>query len=278
MISILLMVSSCHLLPKTSPKEQQSPDNIIEEQPETILSPEIGDGSENEHRELTMENIVQIYGDTIFRFNRQTEKTVALTFDDGPDQEFTPQILKILKEYNVPATFFIVGIRGIENPDILRQINKEGHEIGHHGYHHYKMSNLTPKEISDELDQVNQLLNYQIGKSSRIFRPPYGAIDTELVETVKEEGFYIILWDIDSLDWRSLNKDQVLENIMPYIHPGAIVLQHSAGGPGEDLSGTVKALPYIITTLQEQGYRFVTISEMLEGKFVFAKKKKSQDL
>lgn len=279
LISLVLFftISGCIFdVPREEPIEPEPPlkedPNLIGKLPEDEPSPKIGDGSEREHRELTMENIVQMYGDTIFRFGNRHQKTIALTFDDGPDHQFTPQILDVLKKYNVKATFFVTGIRATKGIDVLKRMNQEGHEIAHHGYNHLKMSNLTTEEIREELLKLNQLFQEHLGKTSNLFRPPYGAIDSELVETVKADGFYIILWDIDSLDWRGLTKEQVLNNITPNLHPGAIILQHSAGGPGEDLSGTIQALPVIIETLRNQGYQFVTISEMFAQRLGQGKK------
>ncbi len=272
----LILISGCEFIQSAPDEEEipENPDNIVKQEAappneEPIVeSPELGDGSEKEHRELTPEAIVKIYGDTIFRFKKDSERIIALTFDDGPDANFTPKILDVLKKHEVPATFFIIGVNAEKNPDNLKRITIEGHDIGQHGYNHYKMSNLTPEEINAELDKVNILLKEQTGKSTNIFRPPYGAIDPELVETVKARGDYIILWDIDSLDWRGLDKNQILKNILPEVHPGAIILQHSAGGPGEDLTGTIEALDELIPELQTAGYQFVTISQMFESKMV----------
>lgn len=286
LISLVLFFTISGCIFEEAPKEEQiEPESPIKEDPNLIgeltdkltpgktqTPPETSDGSEKENRELTLENIVQMYGDTIFRFGNNQQKTIALTFDDGPDHQFTPQILDALKKYNVKATFFISGIRAVNNIDMLKRINQEGHEIAHHGYNHLKMSNLTNEEIRGELTRLNQLFKEHLGKMSYLFRPPYGALDPELVETVKADGFHIILWDIDSLDWRGLPKEQVLNNITPNLHPGAIILQHSAGGPGQDLTGTVQALPVLIETLQKQGYQFVTISQMFAQKLGEGKK------
>lgn len=275
-ISILLcavLLTACPLLKQQSPQKgkPEKPKLVSEKEPaKEVVSPEVGDGNEKDHRELSMENIVEIYGDTIFRFGDRNTRTIALTFDDGPDREYTLPILDILRQYGVKATFFITGVRANENRDILRQIYNEGHEIALHGYHHYKMSNLTPEKILEELELLNQLIRTETGQISRVFRPPYGAIDAKLVETIKGEGFFIVLWDIDSLDWRGLSADQVAQNILPYIHPGAVILQHAAGGPGEDLTGTVQALPQVITALQQGGYTFQTISEMFAEKMVMS--------
>lgn len=272
-LCVVMLVSCTMIKPKSAPTPEKSKESKLKskQEPEkVVVSPEIGDGPEKEHRELSMENIVQIYGDTIFRFGARTSRTVALTFDDGPDHEYTPLILDILRQYRVRATFFVTGLRAADHRDLLRRIHQEGHEIALHGYHHYKMSNLTPAKILEELDLLNRLIRTETGEISRIFRPPYGAIDAELVETIKGEGFFIVLWDVDSLDWRGLPVEQVVDNILPHIHPGAVILQHSAGGPGQNLMGTVQALPQIIQTLQQEGYGFQTVSEMFHHKMVLS--------
>jgi peptidoglycan/xylan/chitin deacetylase (PgdA/CDA1 family) len=96
-----------------------------------------------------------------------------------------------------------------------------------------------------------------------LFRPPYGALNTRAIEAIKNAGYKIILWNIDSLDWMNLPKEDVIKNIIPEANNGAIVLQHSAGGPGQDLTGSVEALPVIISTLKEKEYSFATIHELL---------------
>ncbi|PYI51392.1 polysaccharide deacetylase family protein [Paenibacillus flagellatus] len=191
------------------------------------------------------------------------ERNVALTFDDGPDDRFTPQVLDVLKAHGVKATFFLLGKRAEEHPDIVRRIVREGHAIGNHSYRHPQFPKLTVDQFAQEIEQTEEVLNRLTGYRPKLLRPPYGAIDEEQLQWAKSRGYMIVNWNVDSLDWKNLGEQQVSGNILGHAKAGSIVLQHSAGGDKQDLSGTVKALPGIIAKLREQGYGLVTVPELL---------------
>ncbi|HHW92006.1 MAG TPA: polysaccharide deacetylase family protein [Firmicutes bacterium] len=230
------------------------------EEPEPYPFPE---GTEKERREIEGEDLVQLYPNLVFRFGDRDKNQVALTFDDGPDATFTPPILDILKEQRVRATFFLTGVRVEQFPKIAKRIADEGHSLASHGYYHKDYTTLTPKAIQEDLEKNNNVIARASEQVVNIFRPPYGALDRRSVEAVKAAGYKIVLWDVDSLDWMDLPKEEVLKNILPEVRKGSIILQHSAAGPGQDLTGTVEALPKIITALKEKGYKFVTVHELL---------------
>lgn len=197
-------------------------------------------------------------------------RLVALTFDDGPDSLYTPQVLNVLKKNGAKATFYLVGKRAAARPDLVKRIVAEGHEIGNHTWNHPSLTKISPARMHKELADTHQLLRRVSGKPVRTFRPPYGALNPAVLKQAGALGYKTVLWNVDSLDWKKgKTRDDVVHNVTPSVRNGSIILQHSAGGKGEDLSNTVQALPLIIKTLRGQGYRLVTVSEMLAtGKVV----------
>jgi len=221
-------------------------------------------GTEKENRIIQNSDLARLYPEVVYRFKDTKEKVVALTFDDGPDDIYTPKILKHLKDEKVKATFFISGIRGQEFPDILKDIAKDGHVLGSHGFLHQKYTNLNPENIKEDLKKNYDLIYKHTKKQTKLFRPPYGALDPESVETIEKEGYKIVLWSIDSIDWRSLPKEEIVKNITSGIKPGSVILMHSAGDPKQNLTGSVEAVPIIIKELKKKGYSFVTIPELFK--------------
>lgn len=192
-----------------------------------------------------------------------SKRLAALTFDDGPDTNYTPQILDILRKEGVKATFFIVGVRAQQHPDAVKRIKAEGHAIGNHSWDHPDLDKLNSAQIKDELDKTERILDTIVGYNPGIFRPPYGAADTKVIQQVASMGYKIIDWSVDTRDWAGTPTTQIMNYVKEEFHPGGIILQHCAGGKGEDLSNTVKALPEIISLLKGQGYGFVTVPQLL---------------
>lgn len=220
-------------------------------------------GSEKMRRAPEDMDISQLYPGMVFRFGNRNRHQVAITFDDGPDAYFTPQILDALKEAGAKATFFLVGNRTAQFPEIAKRIVDEGHAVGNHTYSHARLTHLDADKVAAELEQTRAVIRQTTGQDSRIFRPPYGAESPAVLQQVFSLGYKVVLWDVDSLDWKGLPADQVIDNVLNHAHPGAIILHHSAGGKGEDLSGTVQALPAIVSRLHDKGYQIVTLPEML---------------
>ncbi|WP_235842033.1 polysaccharide deacetylase family protein [Neobacillus fumarioli] len=191
-------------------------------------------------------------------------KQVALTFDDGPDDVWTPQILNTLRQLNVKGTFMCVGQRIQQNPHVLQRIVREGHVAGNHTWSHPNLTKIPTNEVRRQVEATaNEILRIA-GVKPVLFRPPYGALNVEVIRELISLHNKIIYWDVDSLDWAGLTGPQVAANILAHVRPGSIILQHSAGGLGESLLDTVQALPYIVQTLRQEGYQFVTVPELLK--------------
>jgi polysaccharide deacetylase family sporulation protein PdaB len=191
------------------------------------------------------------------------KRQVALTFDDAPDDRFTPQILDMLKRNGVRATFFIVGSRADKHPESVRRILREGHVIGNHSYSHPNFQKLGNTRFRNEVLAANRSIRHITGRSPKLIRPPYGNVNEEQIKWLASRNFKIINWNVDSLDWKGLSARQVTRNVLDQTKAGSIILQHAGGGVGEDLTGTVQALPAIIRKLREQGMEFVTVPELL---------------
>ena len=210
----------------------------------------------------------QRYPEIFFLQGSTDQKRVALTFDDGPDPRFSNDVLDVLKQYNVPATFFVLGSKAVANPEIVKRMQNEGHVIGNHTYAHpnlVKESDLGTLER--EVTRTEDALNDIIGYRTKLFRPPFGFLYNELVEKLREMNYYVIAWSVDSLDWQEDPPEVIASNIVDNIHPGAIILMHDGAEPGEDRTNTIESLHQIIPKLQEQGYEFVTVPELLNIPF-----------
>ncbi|WP_425415757.1 polysaccharide deacetylase family protein [Orenia metallireducens] len=198
----------------------------------------------------------------IYRKGPSTMK-VALTFDDGPDPVYTPQVLDVLKKYNVKATFFLVGQRVEKNPSIVKRIYEEGHTIANHSWDHANLTTLDEFELEQNMTATDNSIKEIIKKRPELMRPPYGAVNSSTLEQLNNLGYKVIHWSVDSLDWKAKTKEEVLAKTLPDIHEGAIILFHSAGGKGQSLMPTINALPTIIETLQEKGIEMVTVDDLL---------------
>jgi peptidoglycan-N-acetylglucosamine deacetylase len=210
----------------------------------------------------SLSQLLRKYPDT-FRSSGPRVKQIALTFDDVPDPRFTGKVLDILKKFQVKATFFAVGERAKKHPDLAKRIHEEGHAIGNHSYNHAQLNKLSLDKFKGQIERTNTILKSLTGVNPRLIRPPYGDINEAQLQWARKNGYKVVNWNVDSLDWKGLRKEEVKSNILSAVGPGSIVLQHAGGGVGSDLSGTIEALPDIITELRSKGYSFVTLPEML---------------
>ncbi|MNH91177.1 Peptidoglycan-N-acetylglucosamine deacetylase [compost metagenome] len=190
-------------------------------------------------------------------------KLVALTFDDGPDAKYTPQVLDILAENKVKATFFVVGKQVSVHAEVLQQIHDAGHAIGNHSWGHPNMSKMSSAAFIEEVEKTNQVIKDVLGSGTPLFRAPYGATSKELIQTLKTNGYNLINWNVDTRDWDGTSSDQIVLKVKQQTKAGGIILMHSFGGKNGDLDNTIKALPQIIAYLKEHGYTLVTIPELL---------------
>jgi peptidoglycan-N-acetylglucosamine deacetylase len=188
-----------------------------------------------------------------------TDKYVALTFDDGPWHKFTEQILKILHQNNIKATFFMIGENVKTYPQLAKEVLAEGHVIGNHTWHHWYKP-MTPQQATSEIESTADIIYQTTGAKTSLFRPPGGILDNGLVDYARNQNHSTILWSADSEDYRTPTVATLIKRATK-VAPGGIVLMHDGGG---DRSHTVKALPQIINKLRKQGYKFVTVPELLE--------------
>lgn len=233
-------------------------------------TPSLQEGKENNQREntpLTLSDLHQKYCSTFLFNGPQNVRQVALTFDDVPDSSFTNQILDVLQQYGVKATFFVVGNRAEVHPEVIRRIMKDGHAIGNHSYSHPNLSKTDDAKFRDEVLRTEQILADITGSKHKLFRPPYGNITEPQILWLASQQYHIINWNVDSLDWKGLNAEQVTENVLGHVVPGAVILQHGAGGEGEDLTGTVQALPAIIEKLLARQIKLVTVPKLFKPRF-----------
>lgn len=228
---------------------------------------ELAGGSEQVKRGFPQREIVDLvslFPNTFYRGAKTEDKKVALSFDDGPDKYYTVKILDVLKENDVPATFFLIGKRCKLYPDVVKRMQDEGHVIGNHTYNHPNIMKISEGKVRSELNDTSEIINDLVGYEPALFRSPYGSLDPKRVKLIANEGYKIIAWNVDSLDWKGLSAAEVKTNILENVVEGSIILQHSAGGKGEDLSGSVEALAEIIKVLKEDGYEFVTVDKLLD--------------
>lgn len=206
------------------------------------------------------------------------KKVVALTFDDGPWPRNTPQILDILKKNNIKATFFWVGLALKDHPQIAKRVVAEGHIVGNHTWHHW-YHKLDATTAAREIDDTTELIYKTTGVRTTLFRPPGAVMNNGVADYAKQKKYLIAMWSNDSMDYRPLSAQQLVNNAIRKVQPGAIVLMHDGGG---NHSATVQALPQIIAKLKKLGYSFVTLPELLEISDpktfeVIAKKQKIRD-
>ncbi|WP_021879720.1 polysaccharide deacetylase family protein [Paenibacillus sp. P22] len=190
-------------------------------------------------------------------------KRAALTFDDVPDNYYTPRVLDILAREHVRATFFLVGQRAAAHPDMVQRIRMEGHAVGSHSYNHTSYARLSLEEFISQIRRTDKILLPQLGFTPRFMRPPYGEIKPEQLGWAQGHGYFVVNWNVDTEDWKGLGAEAIIRNVKRTLVPGSIILQHAGGGTGEDLSGTLDALPRIIAMLRQKGYELVTVPELL---------------
>ena len=197
-----------------------------------------------------------------------TQKKVSLTFDDGPNATYTPQILKILKEYNIQATFFMLGKNVESYPDIAKEVAESGNVIGNHSYTHKNLIfDLNPYVRRQIIRSQSRILE-NTGITPLLFRPPYGGDDPFTVNQTKKLGYVMVKWSVSSKDWERPGVSKIINNVLKNTKNGSIILMHDGDRllTKVDRSQTVEALPTIITNIQRQGYQFVTLPDLLELK------------
>lgn len=184
----------------------------------------------------------------------QEKKKIALTFDDGPHPVYTPKMLDVLKEKNVKATFFLLGEQVEKYPEIVKRISDEEHLIGNHSYQHEQLSKLSVEQACAKVNRTNELIKSITGRSPEYIRPPFGDWKDKLDSQV---NMIEVLWDVDTLDWSSQNKEKVINKVVTKAEEGDIILMH------DSYETTVTATAEIIERLEKEGFEFVTVDELI---------------
>ncbi|BAQ11703.1 peptidoglycan N-acetylglucosamine deacetylase a [Bacillus sp. OxB-1] len=191
-------------------------------------------------------------GDTVEQ-DGQTIKKIALTFDDGPDPKVTVQILDILQRHDAKATFFMLGSRVEYYPEIARQVAAAGHELGNHSWNHPDLTKMGAEKAKQEILRTSSMIEEVTGNKATVFRPPYGAVNSEVRNV---SGLPVVLWDVDTLDWKHRDPELLLEKVKGSTKNGSIVLMHDIH------QSTADGLEAVLSYLQSEGYVFVTVSEL----------------
>jgi peptidoglycan/xylan/chitin deacetylase (PgdA/CDA1 family) len=205
-----------------------------------------------------------LYG-PVFSSGTANQKIVALTFDDGPYPPYTDKILDILKEKNVKATFFIIGQNAAKHPETIKRIFNEGHQLGNHTYTHKDLLKTEPAAIMSEIERTNSLIYALTGQNMRIARPPHGFRDAVVLNIMALKNLKPVDWSVSGRDWNNHSAKTIAERVISNTKNGSVILLHDgdASAAGKTRESTVKALEKIIDELLSEGYRFVTIDEML---------------
>lgn len=193
----------------------------------------------------------------VYRVARD-DKTIALTIDAAWSADKTPFILDTLDKYGIKATFFLCGVWVKAYPDMVKEIAARGHEIGNHSMTHPHMNRISAEEIRTELSSLDDEIEKLTGNRTKLFRAPFGEYNDTVVSTVRDMGYEVVQWNIDTVDWKEgRTAETILNAVLPKLTSGSIILSHNNGYEIETY------LPQLIEYAQKEGYRFVTISELL---------------
>lgn len=206
---------------------------------------------------LTIVSVAEV---KVYRSVETEKKQIALTFDDGPHPILTERILKILDQYGVTATFFMVGENVINYPDAAKEVILAGHEVGNHTFTHPHIANLNEKAIFDEIGRCEDALEELCEYRPHLLRTPQGALTQSLERCLLDDDYILVLWSLDTRDWDNKSTACIVQTVLNNVKSGDIILMHDFIGHN---SKTPEALEKIIPVLLSQGYEFVTVSELL---------------
>ena len=183
-------------------------------------------------------------------------KTIALTFDDGPGP-YTEKLLYILDKYDAKATFFLIGSKVSARANTLRRMQSRGHQLGNHSWSHPELNKVSAEQLASEIDQTNNAIKQIVGTKPNIIRPPYGAFNRAVLEQFRQRGMSAVVWSVDTRDWADRNSEIVCSRAVAGARNGAVILMH-------DIHQTsVNAVPCILDSLKQQGYSFVTVQNLI---------------
>jgi polysaccharide deacetylase family sporulation protein PdaB len=211
-------------------------------------------------------------GDIIWEVNTN-KKIIALTFDDGPDPQYTRQILDLFDKYKAKGTFFVMGRKAKSNFALIKEMEQKGHEIANHTYHHPQLRTITLLDLQREIRDTDDVIHAITGTYPALFRPPGGVYDDKVVEAAKTGNHLVVMWSWtqDTEDWKNPGVKKIVNKVYKNASPGNIVLFHDGGG---NRIQTVKAVEIILDKLSKEGYQFVTVSQLLSYKEKKASTKK----
>jgi len=215
----------------------------------------------------TMAPQSQLYGQT-FTGNPQQARSIALTFDDGPNDPYTFQLLEILAKFDAKATFFMIGRYVDRRPDIAQAVVDAGHIVGNHTYSHPNLIFQSKWQVQDEIERCERALTDAVGdRHSRLFRPPFGGRRPTTLRNAKATGLTPVMWNVTGWDWNASSAQSIQRKVDAQIRGGDVVLLHDGGHLqfGTDRSFTVKATSHLIEHYQREGYGFRTVPEMIAG-------------
>jgi len=251
---LLLSLAGCSKSP-VSNEPALSKTTVTKPKPAKVLSP-----PKSQRADMTIPAWAQ--GKVISEVKlKPGAKAVAITFDDGPWLKYSQEVLKVLQKYNVKATFFEVGKELSRRPDVAREIVAAGHVIGNHSWDHPDK----PKDAAAQVTRTDKQIAKDLKVTSHLFRPPYGILTNGMAAQAKKEKHAVILWSTSGVDWQKPSAIRIANNVLENVHPGGIILLHDGGG---NRNQTVLALPLIIPRLQQKGYKFVTVPELLRMRYV----------
>ena len=181
-------------------------------------------------------------------------RSIAITFDDGPNPIYTPQVLDILDRYHVKATFFVVGYEAERYPNLVREIVRRGHAVANHSWNHPLLTKLRPAQIDQQISSTDQVIRQITGRVPRCVRPPYGGFNRTVIGRINGSGHAAVIWNAGPQDWQRPGTAAIISRTLRGIRPGAVILLHDGGG---NRSQTVAALPAIIDGARSRGLDFV---------------------
>ncbi len=191
--------------------------------------------------------------------NTTEPQRLALTFDDGPDSHYTPQIIAVLEAYRVPATFFCVGKQVRKHPEVVRLMVQGGHTVANHTWSHPHLNQLDDPLLIDEIRRTHTVIVQETGVQPELMRPPFGDLDDAQRQILLQCGYQVVLWDIDSQDWTGADGPTVAAHIIGQLGSNKVILCHSA----PHSAGTLDALPFVITVARALGYIFVPLVDIV---------------
>lgn len=207
----------------------------------------------------------QLFGQTFIGL-KPGSRRIALTYDDGPNEAYTPQLLEVLDRHQVKATFFMVGRYVTLLPKLAESVAQAGHAIGNHTFTHPNLIFCSRVQMRFQVEECDRALRDYVGEHSRLFRPPFGGRRPDVLSMARSMGFSPTLWSVTGYDWNPDPPEKIEANVVRQVRGGDVILLHDGGhlGMGANRSATVTATDNLIRRYKDEGYEFVTVPQMIE--------------